>query len=434
MGRPVSESGHRLVVEADHALPLVHVHLLLPTGGLQDPKGRAGLTRLTAQMLRRGTTERDAQAFEAALDTLGAELTVETGWGHLRLAGSVLKRNLEPFMALLGEALSAPSLAAEPLEQLKNETLAALIEARDRDQSLVASHFRRAQFKGHAYGGSLVGNRATLEGIGADQVREVYESRIRGSALTVGFAGDVSAEEAAQLMARHLPAALPGQWQRPEPSVPEQAPGRRLRLVDKPERSQCQIYIGRLGTLASDDDHHALIVADAVFGGTFTARLTREVRSERGWSYGASSHLSVDRVRDTWSMWTFPAAGDTEACIRLQLQLMERWYADGIDAEELAFAQSYLTKSRAFAVDTASKRLEQDLEAGLCRLPDDYWPHYEERIRAVTVEQASAAVRARLDPRALTIALVATASDLEAPLRSLPLLTDVEVVPFDADT
>jgi zinc protease len=169
-----------------------------------------------------------------------------------------------------------------------------------------------------------------------------------------------------------------------------------------------------------------------VFGGAFTARLMREVRSERGWSYGASSRLAIDRVRDAWSMWTFPAATDAAACIGLQLQLMEAWVEGGITDEELSFGKSYLVKSYAFATDTADKRLEQAVEVELYDLPRDYFSGYTTRIEAVTSEEVKRAVATRLDPRDLALSVVATDADIGEALRALPGVESTEVVPFDA--
>jgi zinc protease len=216
----------------------------------------------------------------------------------------------------------------------------------------------------------------------------------------------------------------------PEPPTRK---GRHLTIVDKPERSQTQIQIGRLGTHPRDPDHTALAVGNAVFGGAFTSRLMRAVRSERGWSYGASSRLAIDRVREAWSMWTFPAAGDAAACIELQLSLMEQWIDQGITAEELAFAKSYLVKSYAFALDTADKRLEQAMEVRLYDLPGDYFKGYIERVSKVTLEQVNAALKARLAPQDLVFSVLATESQVGEALRKLPKLDSVTVVPFDQD-
>ena len=93
--------------------------------------------------------------------------------------------------------------------------------------------------------------------------------------------------------------------------------GRRLLVVDKPERTQTQILVGTMGTSAHDDDHVPMVVGNAVFGGTFTSRLMKEIRSKRGWSYGASARTGIDRRRQSWVLWTFPAAttpGPASSC------------------------------------------------------------------------------------------------------------------------
>ena len=132
-------------------------------------------------------------------------------------------------------------------------------------------------------------------------------------------------------------------------------------------------------------------------------------------------------------MWTFPAATDAAACIALQLQLMEEWVARGIDAEELAFAKSYLVKSHAFAIDTADKRLEQAVEVLLYELPSDYFSHFIERVQQVELAEVNAALARRLPPSDLVLSVVATESELGAQLRETVQPTSTEVVAYDAD-
>jgi zinc protease len=206
-----------------------------------------------------------------------------------------------------------------------------------------------------------------------------------------------------------------------------------LVIVDKPERTQTQIQIGRLGTHPHDPDHTALLVGNAVFGGTFTARLMRAVRSERGWSYGASSRLAIDRIREAFTIWTFPAAADAVPCIALELALLESWIEEGIREDELAFAKSYLVKSHAFSVDTADKRVEQAVDVWLYDLPSDYFSGYTRKIDAINLADVNSALKRRLSAKDLVITVLATESEIGEGLRSLPELQSVRVVPFDAD-
>jgi predicted Zn-dependent peptidase len=106
---------------------------------------------------------------------------------------------------------------------------------------------------------------------------------------------------------------------------------------------------------------------------------------------------------------------------------------DGITAEELRFAQDYLANSNAFEIDTASKRLDQRMDVELLDLPRDYFDRHVERVRAVTLAEANAALRARLSHDDLAIVMVATASEVRDGLAALDGVSRVDVIPFDRE-
>jgi zinc protease len=273
-----------------------------------------------------------------------------------------------------------------------------------------------------------------VRSITLDDVRAYYKQQLSPANLVIGFAGDVTEEHARALAGGFVErlATAPA----PPDDIPEPAlqPGRRLVFVDKPERTQTQILIGRLGTWPHDADHTALTVASAIFGGTFTSRLMKEIRSKRGWSYGASARAAIDRRRQAFSMWTFPSAADAPKCIALEIDMLQKLSDKGVTPAEVRFIQRYLARSFAFEVDTAPKRLHHALDTELLNLPEGYFSTYVERIGEVTAEAASTAVRARLAPDALLVAVVGTASQLlDDVTRAVPGIESTSVVPFDVE-
>ena len=419
-----------VLVEPDHALPLAHIGLVLRTGSVHDPRGQEGLARITARMLRMGTRSLSAQEVEEKIDSLGAQLTVGCAPSYVQLTGVVVAHNLEPFFELVSELVTTPAFRAKDLARAKREAIAELVGVVDDDRSLAARHFRSFAFGKHPYARSVAGTTSSVRSLDRAAVLAHYEKHFVASNLIVSMAGAVDPEEAKRLVSRYLklPHGRAPKLATPEPVL---AKGRRLVLVDKPERTQTQIIVGTLGTHVHDPDHTALQVANVVFGGLFTARLTHEIRSVRGLSYGASSSLGHDRQRDLWSMWTFPAAKDAVKCLSLQLDLYEKWVEDGVRPSELKRAKSYLVKSHAFEIDTPQKRLDQRIEAELFGLPSDYFDAFVQRVKHVTRDDANAALRKRLSTRDLAIGVVATASELREPLSQLPDLRELRVVPFD---
>jgi len=426
--------GAKLFVQTSHVLPIVAVVVALKTGTAHDPAGKEGLSRATARMLRRGCDGLDAIAVERTIDGLGGEVGFEVAASSTAVSGQVLTRNLEPFVDLVAKMIGKPTFAQDEVDRLLRETRAELLETLDNDRALADRFFRRRLFAGHAYGRAGRGTAASIAAIDRDSIRGHHAAHfVRGNVI-VAMSGDVTADEAERL-ARKLVDALP---EKPAPGEvlvdPPPLAGRHLVFVDKPERTQTQILVGGLGTSASDPDHIALTVANAIFGGTFTSRLTREVRGKRGWSYGASSRLGVDRRRHSFLMWTFPAAADAPPCVALEIDLLEKLVAGGVTEREVKFIQRYLTRSWAFEIDTAQKRVHHALDVELLGLPADYYSGYIDHIAAVTPDAANAALRARISPADVVVTVVGTAATtLDAVRKAIPSLASEEVVPYDVE-
>jgi zinc protease len=427
------DGGGVVLLEESHLVPLASMTFALRSGSAHDPEGHEGLFRLTGRMLRRGSTALLARQIEDMLDRLGSEVGIDVGSSSFSFGGAVISRSFEPFIDLAGGLLASPAFPDDELDRLKRESAAELVESRDSDRALAQRAFRRFMFPAHAYGRFASGTLASIARVERSGVAALHAAHFRRGNAVVAFSGDVTEEQATKAAAR-IVGSLPAGGPLPDPTLaPAKVPGRRLVFVDKPDRTQTQILFGTLGSDAHDEDHVALSVANAVFGGTFTSRLMKEVRSKRGWSYGASSRLGVDRKRQAFSMWTFPAATDAAACVALELELLTTFVEKGITARELGFIKKYLARSYAFEVDTASKRVHQALDVELLGLPADYYSGHVAHVEAVTLETANEAVRRRIDPNDLLIVVVGTAADLLADIeKAIPNLASTEVLPFEA--
>jgi zinc protease len=428
------DGGMLALLDPVHSVPLVSFVIALRSGSDSDPVDKAGLARIAMRMLRRGCEGMTAEQIDFRIDALGAEVAVDAGTSSVAIHAQVIARNLDGLVDLLAKMLGTPTFVDSELERLKRETVAEIEDARDSDRVVAQKALHRTLFAGHAYGRNPGGTTESVRAIGIDDVLAFYHSFVVTSNIVIGVAGDVVAERIPELASRLVAGLASGRAAVDPVAEPSMRPGRRLLVVDKPERTQTQILVATLGTSPHDDDHVPLYVANGVFGGTFTSRLMREVRSKRGWSYGASARASIDRHRQAWVLWTFPAASDAAPCLKLVIELMEAWVAHGVTAREVAFIKRYLIRSHAFEIDTAQKRLQQSLDVELLGLPPDYYTGWLGRVGAVDAEAASLAVSRRIRPENLLCVAVATASNMVEPLRSaISGLEDTQIVAFDAE-
>lgn len=421
--------GIPVFVEVSHALPLVDVEVVFRRGSLTDPEGKEGLTRLTAGLMRRGPRGITADAFDELLEGLGATLGVSVSAEAVRVQGAVLRRNLPQYLELIGRILVQPALRPADFSRLRRKSVAELVELRDHDRALAALAFRRALYGAHPYGRPVSGRIETVSAITRADVVAQHQRLVRAGGMLIGVAGDVTEEALRPLLEAAFADIPSGRLPAVTRALPRGKRGVHVVVVDKPQRTQTQLYMGSLGIAITDPDYHALLVANTAFGGTFTSRLMKEVRSERGWSYGASSRFGTDRLPEPWSMWTHPAAAQLVDCMKLQLDLRRAWIEEGLGADEVRRSKQFLIKGHAFDLETAQKRLDPQLEVAFYGLPVDWHPGFPKWVRAVTRNAANAAVQRHLHVPDLTIAMVATVDEpLLASLRALDGVRDVRVI------
>ncbi|MFT5431417.1 MAG: zinc protease [Myxococcota bacterium] len=415
----------------NHDYPFASLHLYFRPGSRRDPDGLEGLTYLTAHMMMRGAGDRNYAEFSEALDCIGASLDIGVGRDTIAIEGDTLTRNLPGWLALTSDALRRPRFEPEELERLKRQTIAENEERRDSDEDLCAYIMYQELSRPDPAGRPIKGTAESLNRITIADIRRQHSTLMSRADLVAGACGDLEDDFEARVMDS---LALPqGEHVEDQPYTSAD-PGRvRVILVDKPDRSQTQIMAGRLSLPVSSPDYYPLMVSNTVFGGTFTARLSQEIREKRGWSYGANSSLVAQRTTGMWNFHFYPAADDAVKALALGLDLHRQWASDGITAEELTFASSYLTNRFPFHLQTPRHRLMEKLRLRLLGLPADETSRYMSNVAAVTVEQANAATARHLPPGDLTVVMVCTAADLIGEIAALPSVDSVEVHPYDQD-
>lgn len=407
-----------VVLIPEHTRPIATISLTLRTGLLHDPPGKAGLAYVTGQMLTRGAGERSQADIADELDFLGSTLAVGVGRDTTSIEGDALLRNMDEFQALVADVLAAPTFPAEELEKVKRQTVAELVQVRDHDPSLGRRHFVGALYGDHAYGRPLKGTEESVAALTREDVVAFYEEHYRSGGALIGAAGDLERGRLDEFVAatlHRLPEEDPPGM---EVGAHVDTPGYRVVLVDKPERSQTQVFLGHTTLHSTHPDFVALFLGHTIFGGTFTARLSQEIREKRGWSYGAYSYLQTDHRLGTFLMRFYPSAADTVPALEVADGLFRDLVAGGVTEAELEAAKSFLCRSHPMTLETPEKELHERLSILLHQRPEDWLETFVDEVQGTTLEAVDAALRRHLTPDALTVAIVCTASELRPALEA----------------
>ncbi len=408
-----------IIVEASPDTPLVWFDIAIRGGACADPHGVEGLHRHAALLARRGAGRRDRAELDETLDSLGAAVEVGVSRDAVSVSGLALSRHLDAVIDLAAEILAEPTFSEDEHARLLRETPQVLDEIRDDDSALATRWFDWLCSPGHPYGRTSLGTETSLTRIDRASATALWKREVVADNLVIGLAGDIDAAAAERVVTR-LTERLPTG---PRPVLSSQLParetrGRRVILVDKPDRTQAQLRIGQLSVGYGHADTAALAIAEAVFGGMFSSRLMQEIRVKRGWSYGAGCALRRSRLPHWFEIWMAAGIDVAGPAVALTLELFADYAAKGPTDDEVEFARSYLVGAMPFHVATARQRMQLAVRDAVFDLPSGFTARLPEAFAALSASDVRAACLAHLRPDDAVTVAVTTAAQAQAPLEA----------------
>jgi zinc protease len=409
--------------------PLVYLDFAILSGSVNDPPGKEGTAGICLSLLLRGTAQGDAAHFHERLDSLGAEIHLGKYKESLRIHGICLASKLEAFLGLLEELLLQPAFLPEEFERVKAQLRSSFLDELGSDEEIADRRFQEYILWGHPYGRATAGGLETLDKIKLEDVSAFYREHFRASNILVGAAGGFNGADLKKWLKRVYAKLPKGKVKAVEVKAPKFSP-RRLLLLEKPQRTQAQLIIGAPGVAYNHADYFPLLIANHVFGGgSFSARLMKEVREKRGWSYGAYSWFRSSKQPLYFAMQCTPSNKDTVAAFNLMVSLFEGYAKKGVTKSEFQFAKESLLNQSAFLQDSVRKRLDHRMSEAVLGLKKGYYDGYRKRLRAVTFARVQAAVKRHMKPQQLFGLLLGSSSEWE--LKKLKGFKDRWNRPFD---
>ena len=209
------------------------------------------------------------------------------------------------------------------------------------------------------------------------------------------------------------------------------APEPKIVVLDKPDAVQSRIYVGQLGVPRNSPDYIPLMIANYIYGGSFTSRLNMKLRANEGLTYGANSSLQAFHETGAFVTSTFTRTEKTVEAVRMIAALQKEFSANPVTGTELADAKAYLSGVFALAIETPDAVADRVLLVASNGLPPDYWQTYTEKIRSTTPEQVAAAVKKYYHPDKMAIVVVGNASQFGKELGTLGQVTSISINDFD---
>lgn len=279
-------NGMTVVVNVDHATPLVAVDVAYHIGAKDDPPDKRGTTHLCEHAIALGSTNID-QPFQAFYRSIGGTSTrwAETTDDLTTFYVLIPPNQLETALWAESDRLAAPFARLTP-ERLNG--IRAVVE-QERQQNVENTTFGvsreltlAALFPtGHPYHIETAVAGGDLASVMAADLRAACGPRYTPNNAVLSLSGDVDLERVKAWVTTYfapIPPGAPVTRQRPMAVAPQRE--RRLVLEDR-RATQSQLHIDWIGAAYASRDHAALMALASILSSNPFGRLSKLLVGER---------------------------------------------------------------------------------------------------------------------------------------------------------
>ena len=375
-----------------------------------------------------GTRTRTAEQIDRAVEALGSSLSSSAGWDGSQLGITVRTPQLDAALGIIADVARNAALASEEIERQRTTAIDG-VSVQMRDPGTVAALAAgRLLYGASPYGHPASGTAATLRAITRADIQQSYRDTWVPGHVTLVLSGDITPARARALAQRHF-----GDWRVVLPPIDRgraAAPAAQGRIVviDMPGAGQAAVAVARNTIARQDPRYYRALVANAVLGGGYSARLNQEIRIRRGLSYGAGSGIEARREPGPFAASVQTRNDAAAQVLGLVLAEMRRLGAEPIPAAELTARRASLTGDFGRDAETTAGIAGVMASYVMRGIEPSELGRYLPSVLAVTPAQAQGTAAELLGPDNATVVIVGEAARFIDQLRRDH--PDVVVIPL----
>ena len=410
------KNGIKVLVVENHKLPRVNYSLRFDRKPIVEGE-KAGVISLLGSMLGNGTTSISKDEFNEEVDFLGASVNVGFGSGF----AFTLTKNNERVLDLFSDAVINPLLTEEEFEKEKEKLIEGL-KSQKKDIDAISGRVGDALSygKNHAYGEFIT--EQTIDNISFQDIIDYHAKYFIPNNVYIVVIGDVNYKNVKSLISEKF-----GTWKKgkniddPEPVLTENVALTEINFVDLPTATQSAIQVtNNVDLKMTDEDYFAALMANDILGGGGEGYLFKNLREDKGYTYGAYSGIGSNR----YGVSKFRAGAKvrnmvTDSAVSEIVKEISRIRLEKVDSELLENAKAKYVGSFIRNAENPQTIAGYALNIKLNNLPDDYYESYLENINSVSEADVKKAANKHFKIANTRIVVVGKGSDVVANLEEV---------------
>lgn len=412
------DNGLKVYVVENRKLPTLSVSLSL----FRDPLlegDKSGMLSMFGSVMQAGTTTMSKEELDEAIDFIGASMNVSsTG-----MYGYSLTRHQDRLLELMTDVLYNPLFPESELEKNKKQEISGLASEKE-DPSAINRKIRDALLYGkdHPYGEQIT--EETINNVSIEDIKAYYNTYFKPNIASLVLVGNIDVEGAKEIANTYFSTWEQGEI--PSQSYDEPNPTEKtaVALMDRETSVQSVINITHTIPLtAGHEDQIKASVVNQILGGGSSSRLFRNLREDKGYTYGAYSNFSSQKLIGAFSASASVRNAVTDSAINEFLYEFKRIREEEVADEELNNAIASITGSFARSLESPQTVANFALNIDRYNLPIDYYATYLQKLNEVGKQEVMETAQKYIQPDKANIVVVGKAKDIASGLTQFGEIT-----------
>jgi zinc protease len=267
----------------------------------------------------------------------------------------------------------------------------------------------------------------TVAAVNRDDLVDWHKRTFAPNNIIFGIVGDFDPKEMEARLRQTFGSLEKGTPYNP-PQIPVPGPKPGVYLAEKDDIDQSDISMLGLGIRRDNPDYFAVRVMNEIFGGGFSSRLFKNLRSKQALAYevggGVGAQYNHSGLIDI-SMGTKSAS--TGKAIEGLYQEVDDLLNNPPSDAELKQAKDSILNGFIFAYDSPDKVLSEQLTYELYHYPKDFLERFRDGVEKVTVADVNRVAHKYIHKEKLAVLVVGNPAEFDKPLSAFGPVTKLDI-------
>lgn len=318
-------------------IDVVKIEVIMPNSHPDYSPSRGLIPFFTLNMLLEGTHEMSSDELDDFFDYYATEVEIVSGYEEQGLSLLTTKKHFREVLPVFRSLFTEATFPEKELAKRKSQKKLTIAIQKDQTGARANQLVRKTLFgEMHPFG--YISDKAHVDAVTRDEIKRYYSNNFCISP-EIFVTGNISDREMQEIenQFNDLP------FQKEIGSAPsfQTLEGKRI-TEEKLKSLQSSIRLGKILIPKSHPDYNALMVFNTTLGGYFGSRLIKNIREEKGYTYGISGILGSLKSTDYWMILADVKKGFGEAAIDEVYKEIKLLTEIALEKEELETVRNYM--------------------------------------------------------------------------------------------